>query len=193
MDIKQGLPILLFDEARVFEEWLAAHHPTSKGMWLKIAKKGSATATVSYSQALEIALCHGWIDGQKAPLDEAFWLQRFTPRGAKSKWSKVNREKALGLVKARRMRPAGKAAIDAAKRDGRWERAYDPQSKATVPDDLQAELDKNPVAAAFFASLDRVNRYAVLYRLHGVKKPETRLRRLTQFVDMLNRKEKIHP
>jgi len=193
MDIKQGLPILLFDEARVFEEWLAAHHPTSKGLWLKIAKKGSATASVSYSQALEVALCHGWIDGQKAPLDEMFWLQRFTPRGAKSKWSKMNREKTLALIKATRMKPAGQAAIDAAKCDGRWERAYDSQSRATVPDDLQAELDKNPAAAAFFASLDRVNRYAVLYRLHSVKKPETRLRRLAQFVDMLNRKQKIHP
>jgi uncharacterized protein YdeI (YjbR/CyaY-like superfamily) len=192
-DVKEGLPILLFGDLQAFETWLSAEPPTSKGVWLKIAKKGNETATISYAEAIEAALCRGWIDGQKAPLDKAFWLQRFTPRGKASKWSKINRDKALALIEAKRMKPAGQAAIEAARRDGRWEAAYDSQSSATVPDDLKAELDRRPAAASFFASLDRLNRYAILYRLHSAKRPETRLRRLAQFVDMLERQEKIYP
>jgi uncharacterized protein YdeI (YjbR/CyaY-like superfamily) len=190
---KQDLPVLSFDGPQAFETWLAAEPATSRGLWLKIAKKGAATPTVSYAEALELALCHGWIDGQKAPLDAAFWLQRFVPRRKASKWSKINCDKAEALIKAKRMKPAGKAAVEAAKRDGRWAAAYESQSKAEMPDDLKAALERNAAAAAFFATLDRHNRYAILYRLHSAKKPETRLRRLAQFVEMLERQEKIHP
>ncbi len=192
MDTKQGLPILSFPSPKKWEEWLAKNHDTSKGLWLKIAKKGSETATVNYAEALEDALCYGWIDGQKGALDEQFWLQRFTPRGPRSAWSKVNREKALALIEAGRMKPAGLAEIEKAQGDGRWERAYASQSKASVPHDLQAELDRNPEAAAFFATLDSANRYAVLYRIEEAKKPETRARRIEKFIGMLNRGEKVH-
>jgi uncharacterized protein YdeI (YjbR/CyaY-like superfamily) len=194
----QDLPILSFASLGAFEAWLSAEPPTSKGLWLKIVKKGDTTrgvkaSTIGYAEALEVALCHGWIDGQKAPFDTAFWLQRFSPRGKASKWSQINRDKALALIDAKRMKPAGLAAIEAAKRDGRWEAAYEAQSKAGIPADLEAELARNPEAAAFFASLDRHNRYAILYRLQSAKKPETRLRRLAKFVEMLERQEKIHP
>jgi len=189
----QGLPILAFEGPAAFEAWLAREPRASPGVWLKIAKKDGGTATVTYAQAVEAALCHGWIDGQKAPFDAAFWLQKFTPRGPRSKWSQLNRDKALTLVAAKRMTAAGQAEIDAARRDGRWDKAYAPQSQASVPEDLQAELDKNPAAAACFAGLDRLNRYAVLYRLQSVKKPETRLRKLGLFVEMLNRNETIYP
>jgi uncharacterized protein YdeI (YjbR/CyaY-like superfamily) len=192
-DVKQGLPIKGFRDEAAFAAWLSRNHATSTGLWLKIAKTGNRTSTLTYAQALEIALCQGWIDGQKAPLDAAWYLQRFTPRGARSKWSRLNCEKAQKLIAARRMQPAGLAAIEAAQRDGRWERAYEPQSRAEIPADLKAELDARPTAAAFFASLDRHNRYAILYRLGSVKKPQTRSRRLRQFVDMLERKEKIYP
>ena len=193
MDTKQGLPILSFASQEKWEQWLAGHHQTSKGLWLKIAKKDSGHGTVTYAEALEAALCHGWIDGQKGPFDDEFWLQKFTPRGPRSKWSKINREKAEGLIGAGRMQPAGLAEVERARSDGRWEAAYDAQSKATVPEDLQRELDKNPEAAAFFATLDSANRYAVLYRIQEAKKPETRARRIEKFVGMLNRGEKIHP
>jgi uncharacterized protein YdeI (YjbR/CyaY-like superfamily) len=192
METKQGLPIQSFASQRKWEDWLAEHHGTSKGLWLKIAKKDSGTDTVTYAEALDAALCYGWIDGQKGALDDTFWLQKFTPRGPKSKWSKINREKALALIDAKRMKPAGLAAVEQARRDGRWEQAYDSQSKASVPEDLQTELDRNPEAAAFFATLDRVNRYAVLYRIHDAKKPETRARRIEKFVGMLARHEKVH-
>jgi uncharacterized protein YdeI (YjbR/CyaY-like superfamily) len=193
MDTKQGLPILSFASRKKWEEWLDEHHQTSKGLWLKIAKKGSETATVSYAEALDAALCQGWIDGQKGAFDDQFWLQKFTPRGPKSTWSKVNREKAQALIQAGRMKPAGLAAVEQARQDGRWERAYDSQSKASVPEDFQRELDRNPKAAAFFATLDSANRYAVLYRIQEPKKPETRARRIEKFIGMLNRGEKVHP
>ncbi len=193
MDTQQGLPILSFPSQQEWEEWLGEHHRTSKGLWLKIAKKGSEVGTVNYAEALEGALAHGWIDGQKGALDEAFWLQRFTPRGPRSQWSKINREKAGALIQAGRMKPAGLAAVEQARADGRWEAAYDSQSKATVPEDLQQALDANPEAAEFFATLNSVNRYAVLYRIHEAKKPETRARRIEKFIGMLNRREKIHP
>jgi uncharacterized protein YdeI (YjbR/CyaY-like superfamily) len=193
MDTKQGLPVLSFASQKKWEEWLDKHHQTSKGLWLKIAKKGAETATVSYAEALDVALCYGWIDGQKGALDDQFWLQKFTPRGPKSTWSKVNREKAQALIQASRMKPAGLAAIEQAQSDGRWERAYDSQSKAIVPEDFQKELDRNPKAAAFFATLESYNRYAILYRIQEAKKPETRARRIEKFIDMLNRGEKVHP
>jgi uncharacterized protein YdeI (YjbR/CyaY-like superfamily) len=193
MDAKNGLPILSFASQKDWETWLDEHHRTSKGLWLKIAKKGSGIDSVDYAEALDVALCHGWIDGQKGAFDDTFWLQKFTPRGPRSKWSKINADKALALIDAKRMKPAGLAAIEQARSDGRWEQAYDSQSRATVPEDLQRELDKNPEAAKFFATLNSVNRYAVLYRIHEAKKPETRARRIEKFIGMLNRQEKLHP
>jgi uncharacterized protein YdeI (YjbR/CyaY-like superfamily) len=193
MDTKQGLPILPFSSQKDWEDWLDKHHQTSKGLWLKIAKKDAGIDTVTYAEALDGALCHGWIDGQKGALDDRFWLQKFTPRGPRSKWSKINREKAQALIQAGRMKPAGLAAVEQAQGDGRWEQAYDSQSKAAVPEDLQKELDRNPKAAAFFATLDSANRYAVLYRVQEAKKPETRARRIEKFIGMLNRGEKVHP
>lgn len=193
METKQNLPIHSFATQKKWLEWLDKHHSSAKGIWLKIAKKGAKTATVQYAEALEVALCYGWIDGQKGPLDEEFWLQRFTPRGPRSKWSKVNREKATALIESGRMKPAGLAEIERAKGDGRWEAAYDAQSKATVPEDLQRELDANPDAAAFFATLESYNRYAILYRIQEAKKPETRAQRIEKFIGMLKRGEKVHP
>src|SRR3954447_6615862 len=193
MDTHKGLPILSFPTPKSWEEWLEKHHWDPKGLWLKIAKKGAGAPTVTYTEALDVALCHGWIDGQKGALDDTFWLQKFTPRGPKSGWSKVNCAKALALIENGRMQPAGLAAIEQAKQDGRWERAYDPQSTASVPEDLQAELEKNREAAAFFATLNSVNRYAVLYRIQEAKKPGTRARRIEKLVAMLERGEKIHP
>ena len=193
MDMKQGLPIIPFASQQAWEAWLEEHHLTSKGLWLKIAKKETGIGTVTYAEALESALCYGWIDGQKASLDDAFWLQRFTPRGPKSKWSKVNRAKALELINANRMKPAGLAAVEQAQRDGRWEAAYDSPSTAVVPEDLQRALDQHPEAAAFFATLNSANRYAMLYRIHDAKRPETRARRIEQFIAMLSRHEKLYP
>ena len=193
METKQNLPILAFPSQKKWEEWLAKNHQTSKGLWLKIAKKGAGTDTVNYAEALEVALCYGWIDGQKGALDAEFWLQKFTPRGPRSQWSKVNREKATALIENGRMQPAGLAEVERAKADGRWEAAYDAQSKASVPEDLQRELDANPDAAAFFATLESYNRYAILYRIQEAKKPETRARRIEKFVGMLKRGEKVHP
>jgi uncharacterized protein YdeI (YjbR/CyaY-like superfamily) len=193
METRQNLPILSFPSLKEWEEWLAENHRTSKGLWLRIAKKGSQAPTASYAEALEGALCHGWIDGQKAPLDEEFWLQKFTPRGPRSKWSRINREKAAALAESGRMQPAGHAEIERAKADGRWEAAYESQSKATVPEDLQKELDASPDAAAFFATLESYNRYAILYRIQEAKRPETRAKRIEKFVGMLKRGEKVHP
>jgi uncharacterized protein YdeI (YjbR/CyaY-like superfamily) len=193
MDTHKGLPILSFPTPKSWEEWLERHHGTSKGLWLKIAKKGAGAATVTYAEALDAALCHGWIDGQKGAFDEEYWLQKFTPRGPRSPWSKVNREKALALIESGRMKAAGLAEIEKAKANGRWEAAYDSQSKASVPEDLQRELDKNPAAAELFATLESYNRYAILYRVQEAKRPETRARRIEKFIDMLNRGEKPHP
>lgn len=193
METKQNLPILAFASPQKWEEWLAKNHSASKGLWLKIAKKGAETSTVNYAEALDIALCYGWIDGQKGALDEDFWLQKFTPRGPKSKWSKINRDKATALIDAGCMKPAGLAEIERAKADGRWDAAYDSQSKAAVPEDFQKELDAHPDAAAFFTTLDSANRYAILYRIQDAKKPETRAQRIEKFIGMLKRGEKVHP
>jgi uncharacterized protein YdeI (YjbR/CyaY-like superfamily) len=159
---------------------------------VKIAKKGSGVDSVRYPEVLEIALCFGWIDGQRRALDEAHFLQKFTLRRTRSRWSKINRGKAEALIVAGSMRPAGLAQVEAAKSDGRWEAAYEGQAKAAVPDDLQAALDANPAAAEFFAGLDSQNRYAILYRLQDAKRAETRARRLVKFVAMLEREEKLH-
>ncbi len=193
MEMKQGQLVMAFASQAEWDQWLAEHHQSSPGLWLKLAKKQTGIDTVTYPEAVETALCYGWIDSQKAAYDESFWLQRFSPRTPKSKWSKINRAKALELIADNRMKPSGLAAIEEARLDGRWDRAYDSPSNVTVPEDLQAELDRNPVAAEFFATLDRTNRYAVLYRLHDATKPETRARRIEQFVAMLNRREKLYP
>jgi uncharacterized protein YdeI (YjbR/CyaY-like superfamily) len=186
------LPILLFAGPTDLEAWLEANAATSPGLWLKIAKKGAPEPSVTYAEALELALCFGWIDSQKRGLDETHFLQRFTPRRPRGRWSKINREKAEALEVAGALRPAGAAEVAAAKADGRWEAAYEGARTAEVPADLQRELDANPTAAAFFADLDGANRYAILYRLQEAKKPETRERRLRKFLAMLERGEKIH-
>jgi uncharacterized protein YdeI (YjbR/CyaY-like superfamily) len=185
------LPVHLFSGPDELESWLEESHDAA-GVWLKIAKKGSPEPSVTYAEALEVALCFGWIDSQKRGCDETHFLQRFTPRRPRGRWSKINREKAEALIEAGRMRPTGLAEVEAAKADGRWEAAYEGQRTAKVPEDLQRELDANPAAAEFFAALDSTNRYAVIYRLNDAKKPETRERRLSKFVAMLERGEKIH-
>jgi len=187
------LPIIAFAKPSAWADWLASNHASSRGLWLKLAKKASGVESVTYAEALEVALAWGWIDGQKRSHDESAWLQKFTPRGPKSLWSKINRDKALALIAAGEMKPSGLAEVERAKRDGRWEAAYDSPSKATVPDDLAAALSANARAAAFFSTLDATNRYAMLFRIHNVKKAETRTRRIAQFVEMLARHEKLHP
>ena len=183
----------LFPDRGAWEKWLAAHHATSKGLWLKIAKKNSGISTVSHDGALEVALCYGWIDGQANPFDDEHWLQRFTPRRRRSKWSKINREKAAELIRSGRMKPAGLEEVKRAKADGRWEAAYEGQRAATVPPDLQRELNRSARARKFFASLNSQNRYAILYRIQDAKKPETRRQRIEKFVAMLNDEQKIYP
>jgi uncharacterized protein YdeI (YjbR/CyaY-like superfamily) len=186
------LPIVLFATPADLEAWLEKEHVGSAGVWLKIAKKGSGVESVSYAEALEVALCFGWIDSQKRGFDEKCFLQRFTPRRPRGRWSRINREKAEGLIESGRMRPAGLAEVEAAKGDGRWEDAYEGQRTAEVPPDLQRELDRNAAAREFFATLDGANRYAIVYRLGEAKKSETRERRLRKFVEMLEKGEKIH-
>jgi uncharacterized protein YdeI (YjbR/CyaY-like superfamily) len=173
--------------------WLAAEHEQSDGVWVKIAKKAAGVDSVSYAEALEVALCYGWIDGQKRSFDGDHWLQRFTPRTARSKWSKINREKATELIDSGAMRPAGLREVERAKADGRWEAAYEAQSAATVPDDLRQALAAEPAALSFFATLDSRNRYAILHRVEDAKKPETRERRIEKYVAMLAAGEKIYP
>ena len=193
MTAKPDLPIIAFASSNAWETWLEKHHATANGLWLKIAKKGSGIDTVSYAEALDVALCYGWIDGQKASFDDHHWLQRFTPRRPRSKWSKVNREKATELIKRGEMKPAGLREVERATQDGRWDAAYDAQSTATVPDDLRREFDKNVVARKFFSTLDSRNRYAILYQIQDAKKPETRARRIEKYVAMLNEHKKIYP
>lgn len=193
MDAAIGLPILLFASAAELEAWLEENHGSPDGIWLKIAKKGSGVESVNYAEALDLALCFGWIDSQKKGLDEKHFLQRFTPRRPRGRWSRINRGKAEELIAAGRMRPSGLAEVEAARADGRWEAAYEGQRTAVVPQDLRRELDSNRAAREFFETLDSANRYAIVYRLNDAKKPETRVRRLRKFVGMLERGEKIHP
>lgn len=192
-ELYQDQPMLTFPDLTGWEKWLADEHTGAPGLWLKLAKKGCSETTVSYAEALDVALCFGWIDGQKRPLDDDYWLQRFTPRKPGSKWSKINRGKAEALIAAGRMRPAGLREVEAAKADGRWAAAYDGQGTATVPDDLRQALDQDEDAAAFFATLDRGNRYAILYRIHEAKKPQTRAARIAKFVAMLRDHQTVHP
>lgn len=188
-----GRPVLLFATAEAWERWMEAQGPDSPGLWLKMAKKGCATPSIDYATAVESALCFGWIDSQLRGHDEFFYLQRFTPRKARSKWSRINREKADVLIAAGRMRPTGLREVELARADGRWAAAYAGQASMTVPPDLRAALDADPPAAEFFAGLDRSNRYAVLFRIHEAKRAATRAQRIERYVAMLHDHEVIHP
>lgn len=193
VETKNGQPILAIPDAAGWAAYLAEHHADSAGVWLKLAKKGSEATTVTRGEALDLALCYGWIDAQSIGYDADYSLQRYCPRTKRSTWSVVNREKVAVLIADGRMQPAGQAAIDAARADGRWDAAYEPPSRATVPPDLQAALDADPAAAAFWTTLDGRNRYAILHRLMTVKRPETRARNVEKFVAMLSRGELLYP
>jgi uncharacterized protein YdeI (YjbR/CyaY-like superfamily) len=183
----------LFKSKRDWTSWLEKNHDKSEGLWLRLAKKDSGRNSVSYKEALDVALCHGWIDGQKKPESEEIWLQKFSPRTSRSVWSKINREKVLALIVSGEMKGPGLAAIENAKQNGRWEAAYDSPSGATVPADFQKALDASPRAAAFYKTLNKANTYAILWRIQTVKRAETRTRKIEQFIAMLERGEKIHP
>jgi uncharacterized protein YdeI (YjbR/CyaY-like superfamily) len=191
--VAANLPVVAFPSKSAWEAWLRKAHETSDGVWLKMARKSSGVDSVTHAEALEVGLCYGWIDGQTKRVDDTHWVQRFTPRTARSKWSKVNREKALELIAAGKMKPAGKREVEAAQADGRWDAAYEPPSKATVPEDLRRALERHPRARRLFEQLDSQNRYAILYRLQDAKRPETRERRLAQFVAMLDEGKTIYP
>ncbi|MFL6098729.1 MAG: YdeI/OmpD-associated family protein [Actinomycetales bacterium] len=190
---KGGLPIVTFEDLPTLERWYDEHADTAPGMWVRFAKAGSGARSVSRADALDVALCHGWIDGQAASVDESWWLQRFTPRRSTSRWSQINCAKAEELIAAGRMRERGRAEVDAAKADGRWDAAYAGPRAAQVPPDQQAAIEANPAAAAFFPTLSSQNRYAILHRLGAVKRPETRARKIEQYVAMLAAGETIHP
>jgi uncharacterized protein YdeI (YjbR/CyaY-like superfamily) len=190
--MKPALPMLSFRDPDAFADWLADNHGSSPGVWLKLAKKGSGVPSVSYAEAIEVALSWGWIDGQKQAHDGRHWLQKFTPRGARSLWSKINRDKATALIAAKKMMAPGLAEIERARRDGRWEAAYDSPKSSTVPADLQAALDGNARARRAWATIDSANRYAILWRVQTAKKAETRARRIVEFVAMLGRGELLH-
>lgn len=184
--------IIAFASAAKFRQWLAKHHATHPGIWMQIAKKASGIASITYAEALDEALCFGWIDGQKKSFDETSWLQKFTKRAPRSPWSKINTGHIERLTREGRMQPAGQAAVDVAKADGRWANAYDSSRSAVVPADFLAALDNHKKARAFFDTLNKSNRYAIIYRLNDAKKPGTRQRRLEQFVEMMKKGEKLH-
>ncbi len=190
--VPDDLPVLPFASAEAFEAWLEAEHEHAAGVWIKMAKKASGIPSVTWDEAVPVALCFGWIDGQRRGLDETWFLQRFTPRKPRSRWSQINTEHVARLTAAGRMRPGGIAQVEAARGDGRWADAYAAQSSAVPPPDLQAALDASPEAAAFFATLRGANRYAVIYRVQDAKRPETRARRIARFVAMLERGETLH-
>ncbi len=189
MENSKELLIIGFATQQDWEAWLVEHYTDPMGIWLKIAKKATGIQSISYMEALEGALCYGWIDGQKAAFDEQYWLQKFTPRRPKSVWSQINRDKVNALIEARRMQPSGLRQVELAQADGRWDAAYG----ATVPDDLQEALDKNPLARDFFLTLNSVNRYAIVFRVQTAKKAETRAAKIQKFVEMLAKSEKIYP
>jgi uncharacterized protein YdeI (YjbR/CyaY-like superfamily) len=190
---KQELPVVFFESPEAWERWLDENHASSAGAWVKIAKKGSGLATVAYPEVLELAIAYGWIDGQRKALDDRHFLQRFTPRKPRSRWSKINRETAGRLIASGRMKPAGQAEVERAKADGRWDAAYESQRTATIPEDLARALDENPKARELFERLGSQNRYAILYRVGDAKRPETRARRIAQFVQMLNEGKMPYP
>jgi uncharacterized protein YdeI (YjbR/CyaY-like superfamily) len=183
----------LFERPDHWAAWLSKHGESSPGVWLQLAKKDSGEISVTYGEALEVALCYGWIDGIKKTHSDKFWLQKFTRRSSKSIWSKINKDKAIALIESGKMKPVGLLEVERAKADGRWEAAYDSASKSTVPDDFQSALDGNAQAKSFFDTIDRQNRYAILFRIQTAKTPETRAKKIVQFVQMLERNEKIHP
>lgn len=189
---RDDLPVIPFPSQAAWEEWLEAHHDGSPGLWIKFAKKASGIETMVYAEAVETALCFGWIDGQAARFDDDWYLQRFTPRRPRSKWSLINVGKAEALIASGAMHPAGLREVERAKEDGRWEAAYPSPSRIEVPEDLRAALAANPAAQEFFDTLDANNRYAILYRIHDAKRSDTRARRIEKFVGMLARGEKIH-
>jgi uncharacterized protein YdeI (YjbR/CyaY-like superfamily) len=191
-DMKQDLPVLSFSSREEFVKWLEGEHDTAPGIWMKIAKKASGIPTIDFVEAIEVALCFGWIDGQRDKLDDDYYLQRFTPRRPKSRWSEINRRRVAKLVEAGEMRPAGLAQVESAKADGRWEAAYEGQKTARVPEDLQDALEANPAAAAFFTTLDSRNRYSIIYRVGEAKKPATRAARIAKYVAMLSENKKIY-
>jgi uncharacterized protein YdeI (YjbR/CyaY-like superfamily) len=190
---KPELPIIPFASRDAWGAWLEENHATSDGLWLKFAKKSSGIETVSFAEALDVALCYGWIDSQAGAFDERYWLQRFTPRRPRSKWSKRNRARATKLIEEGRMKPAGLREVERARADGRWEAAYDAQSTATVPEDFRRELEKNEEAREFFATLNSQNRYAILHRIQDARRPETRARRIEKYVAMLRDQKKLYP
>lgn len=189
---KMDVQVRLFATPRDWEAWLEKNHRNSSGLWMRLAKKGSGLRSITYKEALDVALCYGWIDGQKRGENEEAWLQRFLPRSGRSIWSKINRDKAQALIARGRMKAAGQEAIEAAKKCGNWEAAYDSPKGAKVPPDFQSALDASPRAREFFESLDSANRYAVLFRIQTVKKAETRARKIGEFLEMLKRHERIH-
>ena len=186
-------PVLPFATQQKFATWLAKHHKSASGVWIRFAKAASGIPSIKYAEAVDVALCWGWIDSQSKGVDENWYLQRFTPRGSRSPWSRINCAKAEALIAAGKMKPAGLAEIERARNDGRWDRAYDSPAHATVPADLAAALARNRRASDFFQTLNSINRYAILHRVQMAKKAETRARRIDTFVRMLARKEKLHP
>jgi uncharacterized protein YdeI (YjbR/CyaY-like superfamily) len=182
-----------FPTAAAWQDWLADYHKAADGLWLKLAKKDAPEPTLTYAEALDAALCFGWIDAQTRGLDDSYWLKRFTPRKPGSRWSKINTQKAEALITAGRMQPAGLAEVESARADGRWDTAYAGPRTIAVPDDLAAALAANPAAAAFFTTLNSINRYAILYRIGTVKRPETRARKIAQYVEMLAEHRMLHP
>lgn len=186
------LPILTFADKKKWASWLAKQHDKSNGIWLQLAKKATGIPSVTYEEAVDVALCYGWIDGQKKSFDDSYWLQKFTLRGQKSIWSKINTEKAERLIASGEMQPAGMKAVEAARQDGRWDAAYASQKNISIPEDFQTALDKNRKAKASFSTLKSAERYSILFRIQTAKKPETRTKRIQQFVEMLERNEKIH-
>jgi len=192
MEIRSGLPIIGFADQKELEDWLTGQPVDATGVWIKFAKKGGGKSSLSKAEAIDAALCYGWIDGQLNKYDDTHWLVRFTPRKPRSKWSEVNRTRALQLIEEGQMSKTGLAQVNAARADGRWNAAYAPASTAEVPPDLQEALDQSPRAAAFFATLTGANRYAILYRISAVKKPDTRARKIATYIAMLERGETIH-
>jgi uncharacterized protein YdeI (YjbR/CyaY-like superfamily) len=188
----KDLPVIGFQDPDAWEKWLKKNHSQPDGIWMRIFKKDSKKPTVTYAQALDVALCYGWIDGLKRKYDADSWIQKFTPRRAKSGWSKINTGHAERLIKAKRMMPAGLAQITAAKKDGRWYRAYDSQKTIVVPADFLRELKKIPKAEAFYKNLKKANTYAIAYRLQTAKKPETRENRMKMILEMLKKGESFH-